>query len=219
MRNRWRENVSKKRRTRGNPHLTIDGDRDGDPHWSTGLSPQGPNEEQKERELEQGNQDHEGCAHPLIQGDWSNESSPRPAELGLNEHVIKPDSLNVADMGTIWAVIDNGTGTCFLCMYWLFGILVCLEAHLPRPGGRGEELELSTGQETLTALRDGEGEGVRGVEGYREEGRSGNFYKLIKKKTEKKEKKRDILIEKAFMWFARNLTLEKCPGIYKDDPS
>ena len=29
----------------------------------------------------------------------------------------------------------------------------------PGPGGRGEELDLPTGQETLTALRDGEGEG------------------------------------------------------------
>ena len=44
-------------------------------------------------------------------------------------------------------------------MYWLFGILVCLEAHLLRPGGREEELELPTGQETLTALRTGEGKG------------------------------------------------------------
>ena len=53
-----------------------------------------------------------------------------------------------------------------------FGILVCLDAHLPRPGGRGEELELPTGQKTLTALRAGEGggEGVRGVGGYWEEG-------------------------------------------------
>ena len=49
-------------------------------------------------------------------------------------------------------------------MYWLFGILVWLDAHLPRPGGRGEELELPTGQETLTALRTGEG-GGEGVEG------------------------------------------------------
>ena len=58
-------------------------------------------------------------------------------------------------------------------MYWLFGILVCLDAHLPRSGGSGEELELPTGQETLTALRTGEGggEGVRGVGGCWEEGR------------------------------------------------
>ena len=56
-------------------------------------------------------------------------------------------------------------------MYWLFGILVCLDAHLPRPGGRGEKLELPTGQETLTALRTGEGggEGVGGMGGYGEE--------------------------------------------------
>ena len=42
----------------------------------------------------------------------------------------------------------------------------------PVPGGRGEELELPTGQETLTALVDGEGggEGVWGVGGCWEEG-------------------------------------------------
>ena len=62
-------------------------------------------------------------------------------------------------------------------MYWLSGILVCLDAHLSRPGGRGEELELPTGQETLTALRTGEGggEGVRGMGGYWEEGRKWKF--------------------------------------------
>ena len=72
----------------------MDGDRDRDPHWSTGLRSQGPNEEQKDGEHE-GSQDHEGCVHPLRQWDLSNESSPRPAGLGLMEHVIKPDSLNV----------------------------------------------------------------------------------------------------------------------------
>ena len=50
--------------------------------------PQGPNEEQKEEEHEKGNQDCEGCYHPLIQGDGSNESLPRPVGLGLNEDVI-----------------------------------------------------------------------------------------------------------------------------------
>ena len=44
-------------------------------------------------------------------------------------------------------------------MDWLFGILVCLDAHLPGPGGRGEELGFPTGQETLTALGNGEGGG------------------------------------------------------------
>ena len=64
-------------------------------------------------------------------------------------------------------------------MYWLFGILVCLDAQLPRPGGRGEDLELPTGQETLTALRTGEGgEGVGGVgRDIGRRGGSGNFYK------------------------------------------
>ena len=79
----------------------MDEDRDRDPHWSTGLSPQGPDEEQKEREREEGNQDRVGGVHPLIKGDGSNESSPRPTRLGLNEHVIKPDSLNVVDMGAV----------------------------------------------------------------------------------------------------------------------
>ena len=61
-------------------------------------------------------------------------------------------------------------------MYWLFGILVCLDAHLPRPGGRGEKLELPTGQETLTALWTGKGEeAVGGVGGYWEEGRKWKF--------------------------------------------
>ena len=64
MRSRGRENVSKDGRIRGNPHSTMDGDRDRDPHWSTGLSPQGPNEEQKEGEHEKGSQDREGVRSP-----------------------------------------------------------------------------------------------------------------------------------------------------------
>ena len=42
-----------------------------------------------------------------------------------------------------------------------------MDTHLPGPGGRGEELELPTGLEALTALRDGEGggKGVGGVGG------------------------------------------------------
>ena len=61
MRSRGREIVSKEGRIRGNFHLTMDGDRDGDPHWSTRLRPQGPNEEQKKGDHEKGNQDREGC--------------------------------------------------------------------------------------------------------------------------------------------------------------
>ena len=62
-------------------------------------------------------------------------------------------------------------------MYWLFGILVCLDAHFPGPGRRGEELGPPTGQETLTALGNGEdgGEGVGGAGGYWEEGRKWKF--------------------------------------------
>ena len=52
-----------------------------------------------------------------------------------------------------------------------------MDVHLPRPGGRGEELELPTGQETLTALRTGEegGEGVGRMRVYGEEGRKWKF--------------------------------------------
>ncbi|KAM7334829.1 hypothetical protein ACRRTK_005306 [Alexandromys fortis] len=46
----------------GNLHLVMDKDRDRDPHWSTGLSSQGPNEKQMEGEHEQGCQDHGGGA-------------------------------------------------------------------------------------------------------------------------------------------------------------
>ena len=42
-----------------------------------------------------------------------------------------------------------------------------MDTHLPGPGGRREELELPTGQETLTALRDEE----VGREGAGESGR------------------------------------------------
>ena len=61
--------------------------------------------------------------------------------------------------------------------FWIFGILFSLDAHLPRPGGSGEELELPTGQETLTALGtgDGGGEGVGGAGVYWEEGRKWKF--------------------------------------------
>ncbi len=73
------------------------GDRDRDPHWSTGQKSQGPNQEQKEREHEQGTQDREGCTHTLRQWGCSIGNSPRPAGLGLKKHGIKPDSLNIAD--------------------------------------------------------------------------------------------------------------------------
>ena len=58
-------------------------------------------------------------------------------------------------------------------LIWTLGA----QSSAPRPGGRGEELELPTGQETLTALRAGEGggEGVGGMGGYGEEGRMWKF--------------------------------------------
>ena len=35
---------------------------------------------------------------------------------------IWPDSLNVAGPKSFWKAIDNDTGTCFLCIYWILGI-------------------------------------------------------------------------------------------------
>ena len=66
-----------------------------------------------------------------------------------------------------------------------------MDTHLPGPGGRGEELELPTGQETLTALRDKEGGGEGGGEweGVGRRGRNGNFCILIN--LEKKNKGRN----------------------------
>ena len=61
--------MSKEGKTRGNLHLTMDGDTDRDPIGTLDCAPQGPNEGQKEEEHEKGNQDREGCDHPLIQGD------------------------------------------------------------------------------------------------------------------------------------------------------
>ena len=46
-----------------------------------------------------------------------------------------------------------------------------MDTHLPGPGGRGDDLELPTGLETLTDLRDKEGGGGGGVGGCCEEGR------------------------------------------------
>ena len=43
-------------------------------------------------------------------------------------------------------------------MHWLFGTLVYLDAHLPRPGWKGEGLGLPTGQGSLPSLKEGGGE-------------------------------------------------------------
>ena len=57
-----------------------------------------------------------------------------------------------------------------------------MDAHLPRFGGRGEDLGLPTGQGMLTALRtrngraSGEGKEKGGVGGYWEEGRKWTFF-------------------------------------------
>ena len=90
----------------------MNGDTDGDHIGAPDWVPHGPNEGQKEEEHEKGNQDREGCDHPLIQRDGSNESSPRPVGLELNEDVIQPDSLNVAGFS------ECGWPGAFLKSHW-----------------------------------------------------------------------------------------------------
>ena len=75
-------------------------------------------------------------------------------------------------------------------MDWRFGILACLDAHLPEPGGRGEDLGFPTGQETLTALGNGEGggEGVGEWDGIGRRGGSGkSVFAYLNKQIGKKE--------------------------------
>ena len=159
----------------------MDGDRDRDPHWSTGLSSQGPNEEQKEGEHEQGSQDHEGCVHPLRQWDWSNGSSPRPAVDWERWSMWSKWTLwTWLAMKADWEAKDNGFW--FYCMDWLCGSLVCLDAHLYRPGWRGRTLDFPWGREPWLLLGlEREGMVGRGREkGGREEVEI--FNKLIKNK-------------------------------------
>ena len=60
----------------------MDGDRDRDPHWNTGLNSLVPNEKQKEGECEQERQVR-GNLHPTMDGDrdgdphWSTGPSPQ----------------------------------------------------------------------------------------------------------------------------------------------
>ena len=56
-------------------------------------------------------------------------------------------------------------------MYWLCGSLAGLDAHLPRPGWKGENLGLPTGQGTLTALGTREGGPEKLGEGERSKGK------------------------------------------------
>ena len=64
--------------SRENLHLAMDGDRDRDPHWNTGLNSLGPNKKQKEREREQRRQDQREPSSNDTDGDahWSTGLNP-----------------------------------------------------------------------------------------------------------------------------------------------
>ena len=79
-----------------NLHLVMDGDRDRDPYWNTGLSSQAQMKSRRRENMSKevrttrvGPPTETVC---LIKWELT-----KPAGLGLNEHVIKLDSLNVAD--------------------------------------------------------------------------------------------------------------------------
>ena len=157
----------------------MDGDRDKVLHQSNGLSPQGPNEEQKEGEHEKGCQDREECVHPLIHGDWSNESSPRPAGLGLNEHVIKPDSLNVAD-NEGWLRSQGQWHWVLIILHWLALWELSLFGCSPSKTWMGRvNLDFPQGRKPwlLLGLEKEEEREWGELEGIGRRGESGNFYK------------------------------------------
>ena len=170
----------------------MDEDRDRDPQQSTGLSSKGPVDEQKVGEDEQGSQDREGLVHSLRQSAWSNGSSPNPAGLGLKEHVLNQTLSVWLTMGADWEAIVNGTETCFYCIYWLFGTPVYLDAHLSKPGWRGEGLALPTGQGTMPSPKTGR-EGRRASGGARGELEEGSKWKFLNGKIKKEKKSKHHL--------------------------
>ena len=91
------------------------------------------------------------------------------------------DSLNVAGPESFWKAIDNDTGTCFLCIYWIFGIQsVWMLTFLDLEGG-GRNLNFPQGRKPWLLLgtkREEEREWGE-WEGVRRRGRNGNFYNLI----------------------------------------
>ena len=128
------------------------------------------------------NKDCEGCYHPLIQGDGSNESLPMPVGLGLNEHVIQPDSLNVASPESFWKAVDNDTGTCFLCIYWILWIQSVWTPTFLDLEGVGRNLNFPQGRKPwlLVGMEREEERDWGEWEGGGRRDRNGNFYNLIK---------------------------------------
>ena len=179
----------------------MDGDRDRDPHWNTGLNSLGPNEKQKEREREQRRQDQrepssddgwryrrrstlEHRTEPLKVQMRSRRRKKMKKEIRTARDTIthwykgsdlmrvhqgqldwdwtstwssqilwmRPDSLNVAGTGSFWKAIDNETGTCFLCIYWIFGIqFVWMLTFLDLEGG-GRNLNFPQGRKPWLLL-------------------------------------------------------------------
>ena len=101
---------------------------------------------------------------------------------------IWPDSLNVAGPRSFWKAIDYGTGTCFLCIYWIFGIQsVWMLTFLDLEGG-GRSLNYPQGGRPWLLLGMEREEG-REWEGVGRRGRNGDFCILINFEKKKKKKK------------------------------
>ena len=80
-------------------------------------------------------------------------------------------------------------------MHWLCGSLASLDAHLPRPGWRREDLGLPTGQGTLTVLQTGKGGGKEWEvgEGNGSMGGHRNFFKKGKDQKSKDRQRAQLM--------------------------
>ena len=123
-----------------------------------------------------------------------------------------PDSLNVAGPESFWKAIDNDTGTCFLCIYWILQIqsvwtltFLDLEGggrNLNFPLGRKPWLLLGMEREEEKEWGEWEGGGRRGG--------NGNFYNLIKLL-----KKKSFLFRSALNFFYWIIIWSSCKNIVR----
>ena len=154
----------------------MDGDRDGDTHWSTGLSSQSPNETSEGwrtwarksglQGMHPSTDDLMGAHQGQLDWDWMSMWSNQTLWMWLT-------------MRADWEDNDNDTRFWFYCMYWIFGSLVYLAAHLHSRGWRALDFPQGRAPWLLLGL-ERRGGGVVGVGGKWEDERRWKF--LINKK-------------------------------------